>query len=122
MDVFSLRDRLIEDYAAYIRSFINIKDERIRATVAAKMDAGLLWPEPLLQLNPSFEHGPTIDDLVEEGVLHPLCRQIFRLNKQRPGQEKPLRLYRHQADAVRAARTGDNYVLTTGTGSGKSLA
>src|SRR5262249_58082550 len=34
----------------------------------------------------------------------------------------PLRLHRHQSDAIRVARTGLPYVLTTGTGSGKSLA
>ena len=33
-----------------------------------------------------------------------------------------LRPHRHQADAIRTARAGHNYVLTTGTGSGKSLA
>jgi ATP-dependent helicase YprA (DUF1998 family) len=37
-----------------------------------------------------------------------------------PGQ--PLHLHQHQLDTVRAARAGRNYVLTTGTGSGKSLA
>ncbi|MCZ7534451.1 MAG: DEAD/DEAH box helicase [Acidimicrobiia bacterium] len=31
-------------------------------------------------------------------------------------------LYRHQVDAIHQARNGHNYVLTTGTGSGKSLA
>src|SRR2546429_2109363 len=46
--------------------------------------------------------------------------EIFRLEGS--GQGKPLRLHKHQTDAVKVARTGHNYVLTTGTGSGKSLA
>ena len=29
MDVFALRERLIDDYAEYIQSFIRIKDPRI---------------------------------------------------------------------------------------------
>ena len=33
-----------------------------------------------------------------------------------------MRLHKHQADAVHVARNNDHYVLTTGTGSGKSLA
>jgi ATP-dependent helicase YprA (DUF1998 family) len=33
----------------------------------------------------------------------------------------PLRLHTHQEEAIRVARQGRNYVLTTGTGSGKSL-
>ena len=56
-----------------------------------------------------------------EGVLHEEARRVFKLGKAE-GAETPLRLHRHQADAVKTARTGASYVLTTGTGSGKSLA
>ena len=38
-------------------------------TVDAELEAGLLWPEPLVQLNPSFAPGGTIDDLVADGTL-----------------------------------------------------
>ena len=33
----------------------------------------------------------------------------------------PMRLHRHQLEAIQQATSNQNYVLTTGTGSGKSL-
>lgn len=118
MNVFDLRQQLIDDYAAYTRSFFQIADARIRDHVERALGEGLLWPEPLIQVNPSFAPGDWIDELVAQGVLHPGCSRVFEL---KPAGRK-LRLHRHQADAVRTARSGRNYVLTTGTGSGKSLA
>lgn len=123
MDVFDLRDRLVGDYAQYVRSFIHIQNERIGATVERKLEEGALWPEPLIQLNPAFEHGASVPELVDRGVLHTECRRIFALKGESADDPvKPLQLYRHQLDAIEAAQTGDSYVLTTGTGSGKSLA
>lgn len=121
MNVFELRDALINDYKAYISSFIRIRDEEVDAFVRGRIDAGVLWPEPLIQVNPTFESGDSVDDFVASGVLHPECSRIFRLGKE-AGEGRRLQLHRHQADAVKTARTGANYVLTTGTGSGKSLA
>jgi len=122
MDVFDLRDRVIGDYGAYVRSFIEIRDQRVERLVASTLEAGLLWPEPLVQLNPAFEPGEPLDALVAAGVLHPECLRVFRHKEAAGVDEGPLRLHRHQVDAIRAARAGDHYVLTTGTGSGKSLA
>lgn len=122
MDVFDLRSKVIEDYSSYIGGFLRINDTRIREKVEEELREGRLWPEPLVQLNPAFEPGGWVDDLVKEGVLHSECRKVFRAGKTPSNDGKPLRLHRHQVDAIRAARTGGNYVLTTGTGSGKSLA
>lgn len=122
MDVFQLRDHVVDEYADYICSFVTIRDERIREKVETELSSGLLWPEPLIQLNPSFQPGPLLAQLIADGTLHPDCSKVFR-RKPAPGEDLgELRLYTHQVQAINAARAGDNYVLTTGTGSGKSLA
>lgn len=123
MNIFDFRNDLIRDYQSYIRSFIRVRDPRIREYVDQSLAAGILWPEPLIQLNPSFEQGDKIDDLIAQGVLHPDCSKIFRKDKtEKDSTGKPFCLHHHQSDAIRTAQTGANYVLTTGTGSGKSLA
>jgi ATP-dependent helicase YprA (DUF1998 family) len=124
VDVFELRAGLIRDYSAYVRSFIRIRDERLREHVDHVLSEGHLWPEPLIQLNPSFEPGASIDDLVRSGILHQEAGRIFRKDKDEGagGTGRPLRLHLHQEQAVRVGTAGHSYVLTTGTGSGKSLA
>ncbi len=81
MDAFALRNRLVADYQSYTRSFIKIRDPRIAAFVEDALNAGAFWPEPLLQLNPTFLPGGTVDDLIAQGMLHPECARIFRIDK-----------------------------------------
>lgn len=121
MDVFDLRQHVVEDYGSYVSSFLTIKDDRIQRLVAGALRAGHLWPDPLIQLNPAFEPGAPLEQLVSDGTLHPECLQIFRAKGEDGSIGAPFRLHRHQVAGVHAARAGDNYVLTTGTGSGKSL-
>src|SRR5437773_6944397 len=109
MNVFELRDRLTGDYSDFVRSFIHIRDDRIREAVQADLEGGLLWPDPLIQLNPSFEPGDWVDELVAQGVLHEECKRIFRIKPEQGNLGQPLRLHRHQSEAVRTARAGNNY-------------
>ena len=122
MNVFKLRDRLVSDYQRYTQSFIKISDPRISEFVNNRLNAGTLWPEPLLQLNPNFQSGGTIDDLVRQGVLHSDCERIFRFDKSDAAPlGKQLFLHEHQRQAIILAKSHKSYVLTSGTGSGKSL-
>src|SRR5215471_2725476 len=123
MNILDFRDQLIGDYASYIRSFIQIRDSQISSYVQQKLQEGILWPEPLIQLNPLFARGESIDELIAQGVLHRECARIFRKDKSEyDDRGRPLRLHKHQSDAIHIARSGASYILTTGTGSGKSLA
>lgn len=123
MDVFEIRRRLIDDYRRYTTSFVEILDPRIKEYVDGELERGRQWPEPWISLNPSFASGGSIPDLVEEGLLHPETSRIFRVGKTASGAVgEPITLHRHQRDAISVAGSGESYVLTTGTGSGKSLA
>ncbi len=113
---------MVAEYESYVMSFLTIGDSRLVAEVKKELDSGLLWPEPRIGLNPSFASGGKIGQLVDEGLLHPECRRIFQIKNSAGDVVAPLELHQHQREAIKIARTGANYVLTTGTGSGKSLA
>ena len=49
MNIFDLRHLLIDDYASYIKSFIQIRTPRIREYVQNELfDNSMLWPNPLI--------------------------------------------------------------------------
>lgn len=123
MDAFEIHRRLIDDYRQFTEGFVDIRDERVAAVVAEQSAKGSQWPAPWVALNPSFASGGRVDELVSAGLLHPECERIFRIKSDAADSGgESITLHRHQRDAVEIAGSGASYVLTTGTGSGKSLA
>ncbi|MCW5886722.1 MAG: DEAD/DEAH box helicase [Anaerolineales bacterium] len=111
MNVFQTHADIVSDYATYIRSFLKIDDPAIRHTVEEALNQGKLWPEPLLQFNPSFEMYGSLEKLAQAGDIHSDIRDIF----------KGYSLYKHQVEAIRLGTSGKDFIVTSGTGSGKSL-
>lgn len=122
LDVFSLRDSVIHEYRKFATSFTTIHAPDIREQVDAVYAQNRYWPDPLIQINPSYRRTTTVDQLVAAGVLEPKCGEIFRTSStdQSP-KGQTLALYKHQEEAIALAAQGENFVVTTGTGSGKSL-
>lgn len=111
MDILNFHKKLIDNYKSYIQSFLNIKDPSILKFVDNEISNKKLWPEPLVQFNPTFERGRPLSTLVKEGHLHTEIDNIF----------SGFSLYRHQEEAIVLGAKGKEFIVTSGTGSGKSL-
>lgn len=115
-NIFDLHNDILTDYKLYIDSFINIADKDIRDKVREDFDSGNLYPEPLVQFNPSFESGGKVEDLVNNGVL---VREFNNIFYDETGSSWSI--YKHQAEAIIKGNEGKGFIVTSGTGSGKSL-
>lgn len=111
MNISKIHASILENYRSYISSFINIKDERIKKEVAEAINSDKLLPEALLHFNPSYETGATVTDLVGRGLIHSQLQGAF----------KNFTLYKHQLEALEKGNKKESFIVTSGTGSGKSL-
>ena len=117
MTIFDLHQQVIADYRHFVESFLVIDDERAKEFLHRALGDELrLWPCFLLQLSPSYARGPTVGQLAAQGALHRTAAEIFRTPA---GQ--PYHLYQHQVEAINLTCKGQSCVVTSGTGSGKSL-
>lgn len=115
-NIFDLHNAILNDYKLYIDSFINIADSKILEKVKEEFNSGNLYPEPLIQFNPSFESGGKVEDLVDSGVLVKDFNDIFY-----DENKASWTIYKHQTDAIIKGNEGKGFIVTSGTGSGKSL-
>ena len=117
MSIFKLHRATLQDYRDFVESFIRIGDSRIREFVKENLfELGRLWPEPLVQLSPAYRQAQTLEELAQRDLIHPETARIFASLL---GEER--RLWQHQVEALEQAAQGQSFVVTSGTGSGKTL-
>lgn len=110
MDILSIYDKLKESYKSYLSSFISIKDSRINDVVTTAIASERLWPEALIQFNPNFMKGIGVEELIARGLpINAGLKHFFKDS-----------FYLHQQQAIELGCQDKEFIVTSGTGSGKS--
>jgi Lhr-like helicase len=116
MNAFSFDNQLVEDYKRFSRSFSKIRATDLSDEIELIYEQEKrFWPEPLLAINPRYEPGASGPKLVDEGTILPETERVFRFG------ESPITFHKHQDLAIHRGNQKKSFVVTTGTGSGKSL-
>ncbi len=123
MNPFKVFQEVKKQYKSYIQTFQVFKDKDIEKFVQKQMDQGnMLWQEPIIQISKRFKAGKKLNEFVNAKVLHPDTEKVFKLRDSKTGKEFIIHPHYHQQQAIEiVAGKGENMVVTTGTGSGKSL-
>ena len=105
LDVFQLRDRVVEEYRDYVQSFVRVLDDRIDDFISNRLGEGELWPAAELQLNPAFEMDRTLGELAAQGIIKPETARV--LWRRAAALSAPARGHRHRL--ARRVLRGDDW-------------
>ena len=122
LDPLQLRNRLRETIQRYVATAVPVSSTRAprlaHAIKESLADEALsLVKGPFLESLPDFEKSGTLRDLVTKGVLRETWRELDRTGFKWLLDRT---LHSHQDRAIREAAQGSNFVVATGTGSGKT--
>ena len=107
--------RRIEDsYREYLATTIHFDDPGMQSQLREILyGRSYLVKGPFLEATPPYAKDLTLRQLVEDGTL---CSGMLDIG----GFDPDRQLYVHQVEAIRKAKEGKNYIVVTGTGSGKT--
>lgn len=110
---------VIDQFGRYLLTTFPVADERLAEQIKERLkfqlsSESLLFKGPYVYLNRPFKDGPPIETFIQSGAFHPAMAagSIFKYDS----------LHYHQAQAIEAVQAGQNLILSTGTGSGKTEA
>jgi len=118
LNPFDALDSVQSSYRSYVETFQDVDDETIDTWIENRIETGkVLWKEPFVQLNQRFQYGDTLEEFVEDDKLHEGILDVFT-----GAGGNPIEPYKHQTEAIQSIQAGNNTIVSTGTGSGKSFA
>jgi len=112
MNPLELAERLREDYRRFTWTTYPVTDLWLRQRLERMVDEdALLWRGPYLSVQPRFQLDATLAELASRiGLPAEIVRAFPKVE----------RLFTHQATAITRLHNGQNTMVATGTGSGKT--
>ncbi|MBN1233298.1 MAG: DEAD/DEAH box helicase [Candidatus Coatesbacteria bacterium] len=111
IDIFNIYESIRNDYKSYIKTPVNLKNEKIKDFLDEEFEKRVCFPEPYIKFNPAFKTGSTIEELCRKESLDKELSNIFKIP----------RLFQHQIEGIKKGVKEEDFIVTSGTGSGKSL-
>lgn len=114
-----------EEFIDYIATIHTFADKELQKQLVCELQKNIAQG-PLLEMKDVFKSGKSIEELISdtECLLSPLFRELEanKPNGKLYKHKLPLdrKLYLHQEKAIKAIVGGNNVVVSTGTGSGKT--
>ncbi len=117
MKPFQIQKELLKEFEMYIYTTFPILDETLKEAVRRKVrDEKLIWKEIYISLDRNYMPGYTLQKIAERGLISKETARLFT------EKGRISRLYRHQQEAIERIQNGENVIIATGTGSGKTEA
>lgn len=116
-------EQIRSEFIDYITTSYSFADGDLKRKFENSLDE-IISKGPYVELNKIFKTGKSIQDLIDEGTLSKEFKNLEKGKMQYPDPDIKLPidrpLYYHQEQAIRKAVNGDNLIVSTGTGSGKT--
>ncbi|QVK20845.1 DEAD/DEAH box helicase [Mycoplasmatota bacterium] len=101
------------EFKEYLMSSVFVDDKELRKLLIDGINNMDIMKGPYLSINKPFKSSYSIEYLIENGLLSKRFGQLSSIDLQ-------MQLYQHQYNALNLLSSGENAVITTGTGSGKT--
>lgn len=108
--------RIVDFYRRYLLTTFSTNKEVYNKQLKELLEKDKAISDgPYISMSDPYKKSKSLKELSEEGVL---SKEILKLKGLHPNRK----LYLHQEEAIRKAIDGENLIITTGTGSGKTEA
>ncbi|GAB6395605.1 MAG: DEAD/DEAH box helicase [Bacteroidales bacterium] len=112
-------DEIKKEYIGYISTTFHFRNQNLQKKLVKELES-TVSNGPFVEIKDSFKSGKSIEQMIDDGTLSPLFRDLEKDKKYPPKLPISRPLYLHQEKAIEKIVLGKNVVVSTGTGSGKT--